>query len=115
MPPFKDDSGIVILQSQSGTAEARSRKLQQYCVDFAEMLMAFKILFGPFGPIEYQEVRRQAREQGYWPWGSDGLGQEWPTVQELEDLVGGQVPPVYTIESDFDTFIPPTCSAGQHT
>ena len=64
----QDQSGIVILQSLSGTEQARTQHLQQYCVDFKELLTAFKILFGPYGPKEYQEVRRQARQDGHWPW-----------------------------------------------
>ena len=103
---IQDQSGIVILQSPSGTEQARTQHLQQYCVDFKELLTAFKILFGPYGPKEYQEVRRQARQDGHWPWQNAAGEQQWPTEVELEAIVGGQLPPVYSIDSDLDMFMP---------
>ena len=102
----------MILQSLSGSEQARSQHLQQYCVDFAELLTAFKILFGPYGPIEYQEVRRQARQDDQWPWKNSAGEEQWPTEIELEAVVGGQLPPVYPIDTDFDMFMPGSVGAA---
>ena len=98
------------MQSESGSAEARTQRLQQYCVNFDELLIGFKILFGQWGPVEYQEVRRRATQDGHWPWRT---GDMWPTAVELETMVGGSEPPIYPVDSSYRMIIDDLMTADE--
>jgi hypothetical protein len=100
MPRNWEQSGIVILQTKGGSGKQRRSAIKEYVVQFDELLLGLKILFGSHGPSKYRRYRQDSEQAGVWEWGSGG-NETW-TVEKLKERYITPHPPVYEMESEFE-------------